>query len=622
MSLRLVALASSVALGAALLAGVPVVAGAAPAPASAPRASAAVADPDTKLTFFAGLPRDSKGLAAAGRKASTPGSGGYRDFLTLRELASTHGASPAAIKKVRATASGLGVTAAVDATGLFARLTAPVSTWEKIMGTSVTYEPAQEGSAGADPPGPQPFATYSFYNAEGSLLLAAPASLKGVVREFVPSYTVYDVSKDIPGVPPPTASSAGSRSIYLDDTTLPWPLNGGTPLGTVCPEPAIGDGLVITPSQTRSAYGTATLQRRGYDGSKARVTIVSLSGGFSTQDLAGYAECFGVRAPQVDITLGTGSPTRIVSYSGETHLDLQTVTGVLVNSPRVELVQAINDGYNAGIIDGFSRALASPRGIPDAVSLSYGGCELGTAMKSQVGQQGLSPLWTVVDDVFAAGAVVGSAFFTGAGDSGSSVCQEEGLPEDPQPSVALPASSIWITAAGGTRLKLGEGNRRIAETVWNDTVYGQPAGGGGGVSQLIKAPWYQKSRHGHPGRTTPDSSALAAIIPGWPVAYGDELIPIGGTSGSSPFQASNIALISGHERAKGRPAVGFVNPWFYSVPARNFYDVRDGDNQVPVIGPGFTNIPACCWAYEGYDLASGLGAPHFDRLAGALPRPE
>jgi hypothetical protein len=65
-----------------------------------------------------------------------------------------------------------------------------------------------------------------------------------------------------------------------------------------------------------------------------------------------------------------------------------------------------------------------------------------------------------------------------------------------------------------------------------------------------------------------------------------------------------------------------VNPWFYSVPARNFYDVRDGDNQVPVIGPGFTNIPACCWAYEGYDLASGLGAPHFDRLAGALPRPE
>lgn len=620
MSPRVLALVSSAVLGAALLAGAPVVAGAAPAPDSAPAAARAVPAPGTQLTFFAGLPRDSKGLAAKGRKASTPGSGGYRDFLTLKKLASTYGASPAAIKKLRATARDLGISVAVDATGLFARLTAPVSTWERVMGTAVTYEPAQEGSAGADPPGPQPFATYSFFNADGSLLLATPASLRRVVREFIPSYKVYDVTKDIPGVPPVTGS-ATPRAIY-DGTVLPWPVNGGTPLGPTCDSQTIATGEIITPSQTRSVYGTAALQRLGYDGAKARMTIVSLGGGFSTQDLQDFAECFGVRAPRVEITLGTGNPTRIVSYSAETHLDLQTVSGVLVNSPRIQLVQAVDDNFNVGFIDGFSRALASPRGIPDAVSLSYGGCELGATGKVQVGQQGLTPMWGLLDDVFASGAVVGSAFFAGSGDSGSSICQQAGLVKLAQPTVALPASSIWITAAGGTRLDLGANNRRVSETVWNDSAFGRPAGGGGGVSELIKAPWYQKGIHGNRGRTTPDSSALAAIQPGWPVAYGDGLVPVGGTSGSSPFQATNIALISGFERAKGRPAVGFVNPWFYSTPSRNFYDVTVGDNQVMVEGPDFINVPACCWAYKGYDLASGLGAPLFDRLAAALPRPE
>lgn len=614
MNPRHLAIVSSIALGAALLAGAPVVAGAAPGPATA---APAAADPSTRITFFAGLPRDSKRLAAAGRKASTPGSGGYRDFLTLKQFATKHGASPAAIRKLRSTARELGISVAVDPTGLFARLTAPVATWEEVMGTSVTYAPAQEGSA-ANEGGPQPYDTYSFVNADGSLLLAAPASLRGVVREFLPNYMVYDVSKDIPGVPP---ANARSRAIYLDDT-LPWPTNGGTPLGPVCDESAISTGQVITPTQTRAVYGTAALERRGYDGSKARMTIVSLGGGFSTQDLADYAECFGVRAPQVDITLGTGNPTRIVSYSIETHLDLQTVTGVLADSPRIQLVQAVDSPYLTGMVDAFSRALSSARGIPDAVSLSYGGCELIYALPIQVGQKGPTPLWPLLDDVFAAGAVVGSAFFTGSGDTGSAICQAQLSGEDPEPSVALPASSIWITAAGGTRLDLGENNRRIAETVWNDAAYGPAAGGGGGVSQVISAPWYQKSTHGYRGRTTPDSSALAAITPGWPVAVGDGLIPVGGTSGSSPFQASNIALISGHERAKGRPAVGFVNPWFYSTPSRNFYDVTQGDNQILVNGPGYSNVPACCWAYRGHDLASGLGAPLFDRLAAALPKPE
>lgn len=621
MSSRVVALASSLAVGAAVLAGAPTVVGAAPGPAtSLPAASiAATPDPTTKLTFFAGLPRDSKGLAAAGRKASTPGSGGYRDFLTLKQSAAKFGAKPDAIKKLRAAADKLGISVSIDRTGLFARLTASVETWEKAMGAPINYQPAQEGSAGADPAGASPFATYGFYNADGSLLLAAPASLKGVVREFIPSATVYDVTKDIPGTPPLAPSG---RSAILDDTILPWPVNTGSPLGQVCDQPLIADGMVITPSQTRSVYGTSTLEGRGYDGAKARVVIISLGGGFSTEELGDYAECFGVQAPQVDVILGTGNPARIVSFSEETHLDLQTVTGVLGNSPRVELVQAVNDDYYAGMVDGFSRALASTRGVPDAVSLSYGGCEVMIGEAVQVGQKGDQPLWAVLNDVLATAAVVGSATFTGAGDSGSSNCQMSGDPYIERPTVASPASSIWITAAGGTRLELGEGNVVVDERVWNDTNFGLKGAGGGGMSYDVPAPWYQKGVQSMRGRTTPDASVLAAFRPGWPVVFEGIVQPVGGTSGSSPFQAANVALISAYERGKGRSSVGFVNPWWYQAAATNFRDITQGDNQIPVVGPGFINSPACCWAYPGYDLASGLGAPRFDRLAAALPKPE
>jgi len=621
MSSRVVALASSLVVGAAVLAGAPAVVGAA-AETAAPRAAVSDAptpDPATRLTFFAGLPRDSKGLAAAGRKASTPGSGGYRDFLSLAQSATRYGAKPDAVKKLRVAADKLGISVAIDRTGLFARLTATVSTWERVMGTPVTYLPAQEGSAGADPAGPSPFAVYEFLNAEGALLLAAPTALASVVREFIPSATVYDVTKDIPGTPPMAPSS---RSAILDDTILPWPVNTGSPLGQVCEQPLIADGMIITPSQTRAVYGTSTLEGRGYDGAKARVAIISLGGGFSTEELSDYADCFGVRAPQVDVVLGTGNPARIVSFSEETHLDLQTVAGVLGNSPRVELVQAVNDDFYAGMVDGFSRALASARGVPDAISLSYGGCEVMISETVQVGQKGDQPLWALLNDVLATAAVLGSATFTGAGDSGSSNCQMSGDPYIERPTVASPASSIWITAAGGTRLELGEGNVIVDERVWNDTNFGLKGAGGGGMSFDVPAPWYQKGVQSMRGRTTPDASALAAFRPGWPVVFEGIVQPVGGTSGSSPFQAANVALISAYERGKGRSSVGFVNPWWYQAARTNFRDITQGDNQIPVVGPGFINSPACCWAYPGYDLASGLGSPRFDRLAASLPKPE
>lgn len=581
---------------------------------SMPRATP---DPAMRITLFAGLPRDSERLAARARAVSTPGSSAYRDIATLRDVGRAYGGSARAVERLRSTAESLGISVEIDPTRLFARLTAPVATWERVLGVGVTYTPAPKGSASGES-GPQPYATYDFIDAATGLLVATPKSLAAVVEEFIPAATMYDPRQDIPG---PIPLTPASRSILpIDDTTPdPWPVNKGSPLGRACDVPAVTGRQLYTPRQTRDVYGTSQVLRKGARGSDARVTIVSLGGGFEQTEITAFADCFGVADPAIKVSLGTGVPSTIVSASPETHLDLQTVMGALADARRIDLVQAVNDDYDVGMIDGFARALdrdGKATTSPDAVSLSYDGCELNYTQDFQDGVQGF-PAMPLLEDVFAMSGLVGTSVFIASGDAGSSLCQIIGDYGTQQATVSYPGSSPWVTVVGGTRLRLGQGNARKDEVTWNDVRYGLAGAGTGGYSKFFDRPWYQPGVFARDQRTVPDVAVLAAVYPGWPLSYAGVIQSIGGTSGSSPFTAANIALLSARERARGRPPIGFANPWLYAQAAGSFYDIRAGDNQVPVIVPGeFVNVPACCQATRGFDLVSGLGAPRFERLLG------
>ncbi len=608
-----IAVISGVALGAALL-GLPTA-----AQSADETTSAATPSPRTSLTFMAGLPFDEDALVQAAQQVSTPGTATYRKFTDLRRAGAKFGATPQAIRALRTQMNEAGVRVQVDRTRLFARLTAPLSVWEDIMEAPITYLPATEGSSAL---GSDPYATYLFIDPDSGLLLAAPEFIADLVTAFVPAATIYDAALDIPGTI--AGGSVGPSGIYGGDV-LPWPTNGGSPLGTGCQDPIVTEGQVITPLQTRTAYGTQSLLQRGAPAHNARVTILSNGGGFSRADLRAFAECLNVANPRVDVVLGTGITQEIVSWSSETHLDLQTTAGALRDARSIRIVQSTPDNLFIGSLDGFARALdqdGQGRISPDSVSFSYGGCELDPFGRPvQAGTQG-QPLVPVQEAVFQMAAVVGTGVFIAAGDFGSGVCQRLGEPAIPVATVSYPASSPWVTAVGGTRLRLGEGNVRLGEAVWNDQRYGAPDAGTGGPSQVFPRPWYQASITPSDQRAVPDVSALAAVIPGWPVVYGAQLQPIGGTSGSSPFVASSTALVSAIERSAGRPPVGFANPWLYSAPYRTFYDIRGGDNQLAFALPdGRTNILACCEATRGYDMASGLGAPLFNRLANNIPQP-
>jgi len=267
----------------------------------------------------------------------------------------------------------------------------------------------------------------------------------------------------------------------------------------------------------------------------------------------------------------------------------------------VTLVQTTNGG--GSLLDGFARTLdQSP--LPDVVSVSYGACAIAD-------RESAPAYVTAVDSVLQMAALAGVGVYVAAGDSGSATCGTEVKGA----SLSYPAVSAFVTAVGGTRIRLGPGNALLDEVVWNDAEYGEQAAGGGGVSVSVARPWYQDGVVTGTHREIPDVAALADIVPGWPVVVNGSLTTVGGTSGASPFTAAAAALVGANERAQGRPAIGLGAPWFYYAATTTgaFRDVTVGSNDLTGVG--------CCTARAGYDTASGLGSPAWDVLANRVPAP-
>ncbi len=331
------------------------------------------------------------------------------------------------------------------------------------------------------------------------------------------------------------------------------------------------------------------------------ITILDLGGGWLPSDLKQAGQCFGYSPPRVDQMQGDGVATTIQNADPETSLDLQTAAAVAPEA-QFRLVQSTSAG--GSILDGFSRALGGPGGIPDVISLSYGGCA--------IEENTAAPAFTsVIDAVLAMAALTGVSSFVAAGDSGSTTCG----PSVSGTTLSYPAVSPFVTAVGGTRLTLGKGNVRVSETVWNDSAYGENAAGGGALSRREPRPAYQDGFVTQNHRAVPDVSALADIVPGWPDVLDGTLQSVGGTSGSTPFIAAATALVDGSQRKAGRPPIGLANGWFYRAASHPgaIYDITTGSNDLAGVG--------CCQATVGYDLASGLGVPNWAVLPATLPPP-
>jgi subtilase family serine protease len=552
---------------------------------SSPRAPVSLPVPKPgEVTFYLSLRSSTAELGEAAAEAAMPGSPDYRHFSSLDEAARRFGATDAQINSVAKSVKTLGLRFSADPTRLFGRVTGSTQQWQAALGTALSKQAAKASS---------PFITYILPRQVPAALQPSGTSL------LLPETQVYDPTAE--GSRPPSGSrpttSPGATSATASEAAEPWPFNTGTPLVANCSPPVLRERRVYTPQQVQTVYGIDTL--RSQASGTPVITVLDLGGGWLRNDLDLAGQCFGYSPRDVTQTQGDGVAAAIANADGETSLDLQTAAAVAPGA-QLRLVQTTL----AGILDGFSRALGDPRGLPDVISLSYGGCALAE-------NRGAPAYTAVINAVMTMTALTGVSSFAAAGDSGSTTCGTL----VPGTTLSYPAVSPFVTAVGGTRLTLRAGNTRVSETVWNDSAFGAKAAGGGGLTRLQHRPPYQNGRNAEPHRAVPDVSALADIVPGWPVVINSTLQTVGGTSGSTPLVAAATALVSASEREAGRPPVGLANGWFYRAASQPsaFFDVAQGDNDLAGVG--------CCQATVGYDLASGLGAPNWATLPATLPKP-
>ncbi|KAH8895492.1 tripeptidyl-peptidase sed4 [Thozetella sp. PMI_491] len=220
-----------------------------------------------------------------------------------------------------------------------------------------------------------------------------------------------------------------------------------------------------------------------------------------------------------------------------------------------------------------------------------------------------------VCDLFMQLAARGVSVLAASGDGGASGidkgdCMVNSGPNQGQLRflAAFPASCPYVTSVGATGFYIP----------WEPTSWSS-----GGFSEYFEAPAWQQND------TAKYVASLNGTHDGWYNTSGrgfPDLTLVGvryvldgtfttkGTSASTPVWASIISLINDKRLRNGKPVLGFLNPLLYSDRVRNaLLDVTSGN-----IGGCYRasdgHVEVGWSAAAGWDPASGLGTPDFDKL--------
>jgi subtilase family serine protease len=315
----------------------------------------------------------------------------------------------------------------------------------------------------------------------------------------------------------------------------------------------------LSPAQLRAAY---TLN--GTSGAGRTVAIVDAYGYPNLErDLGIYRAQYGMPACTrangclrvIDQNGGTNLPRMNVGWAQEQALDVDAVSATCPDCKIVVVQTKTNSFANlaAGVVT------ASKQSGVVAISNSYGGGDLAD---STYGASYNHP---------------GQAVTASTGDNGYQ-------------GASFPASSSYVTAVGGTTLKMS-GTSRVSETV--------SSGAGSGCSTVntalaAAAPF----NTGCAKRAMADVSAAADPNTGGLSVYAptssknSSWSQYGGTSESAPIIAAVYALAGG----------GYSNATPYQH-AGSLFDITSGNN-------GSCPTTQWCHARAGWDGPTGLGTPN------------
>ena len=315
------------------------------------------------------------------------------------------------------------------------------------------------------------------------------------------------------------------------------------------------------PADLRSAYALATAAAT--NGGNQTVAIVdAYDDPYAASDLNVYRSQFGIPVcntsnPCFKKVNQNGQPSPLPrangSWSQEISLDLDMVSAICPNC-HILLVEA-----NSASFSNLGTAVNTAAQSATEISNSYGG---GDAPDSTYGSYYNH---------------AGVAVVASSGDSGY--------------GTEYPASSAYVTAAGGTTLN-------PTSSGWSEAAW---SGAGSGCSSNNAKPSWQTASTGCLKRAEADVSAVADPNTGVSVydsyGYGGYRgwLEFGGTSVASPIIASVYAL------AGGEPA-GYSAAGYAYGHASSLNDVIHGSN-----GSCGTQL---CNAGTGWDGPTGLGTPN------------
>jgi len=372
---------------------------------------------------------------------------------------------------------------------------------------------------------------------------------------------------------------------------------------------SINEGTLLTSPKIATAYNIPA-----GTGAGVKVGIISLGGGFSQADLNQSMTDLGLTAPTVTFVPVDGTTN---DYSadpdadGENALDLVCVAGMV---PQANVV--LYKGQNQGLYWGASPAIAAnlnrfssfgntiQRAVDedcDIITISWGLYERYTAGSATryFGDYMAAPL--------ANAAAKSISVFVASGDYGSTASPSVNIV-----NVDYPSSSANVIAVGGTYLTLDGSNRRLTETVYNNSEPGYPAGfgGSGGISSHIPLPawqanltyrrWFRSNSSAGPvtSLTTRGVPDISTAMNAYGVSIDSAVYGFSGTSAAAPIAAGIFArYISIHGR---RPPKNSIHSILYSN-LDAYYDILSGNN-ASQLSTGYA-------ASADWDPVTGLGVP-------------
>ncbi len=385
-----------------------------------------------------------------------------------------------------------------------------------------------------------------------------------------------------------------------------------------------------SPLQLRRAYGAQQLLNAGITGKGRIITIIdAFQSPTLRADLRAFDRLFGLNDPQLNIIAPFGltpfnpkDPLH-TGFAAEISLDVEWAHAMAPGA-TIDLVLAnVKQETLLGQLTALQQAtnFAVQHSIGSVVSQSFG-----------AGEGCLTPAFLKAGHKIFQQAVVNKmTVLASAGDRGAAAvqCNAAGTPVALVQGTSYPASDPLVTAVGGTSLQAVQGVGTFKnETVWNGSLAGGGAGGGG-FSKVFAVPAFQqKTLVGAVGRGVPDVSMVGDPATGVPVVTsslmpGQTLIvPFGGTSVGSPVWAGIVALM---DQSAGQ-RLGFLNSAIYrlnrsTLAGLAIRDVITGNNTFTVqIGNGQTAAIQGFNAKIGWDAASGVGTPNVANLNLLLPQ--